>query len=164
MAISSLVARSLIRSAIPKLFRAGYSRNAAMEFMKGQIGKGYRRQVYLADWREITGVEKVKESFKYIPKKYRLSFNLLVPRATPMSTNYQYLYRVVGFDPEAKTMTYRWVSMLDDIRYGPERAEQIMAEKLQERTKYPEPAFGLQDWEVELFVAYRSEHITERGW
>lgn len=164
MAIPTLIVRSLTRAAIPRMFRAGMSANAAAEFMRGQVGSLYRRTEFLADWREITGVEKIKESFKYIPKKYRLSFGLTVPRATPMATNFQYLYRIVGFDPEAKAMTYRWVSMLDDVRMAPERAEAIMSEKLLEPDKYPDKPFGLEGWEVELFVAYRNPLLTEKGW
>ncbi len=162
MAISSLVARSLFRSAIPKLFAQGYSLNKAADYMRGQIGGLYRRTTYQADWREITGVEKIKESFRYIPKKYRLSFGLTVPRAGRMSTNYQYLFRVKGIDSETQEMTYQWTSMLDDVRMGPKQAEDIMLEQIQDPDNPSDPQAGMTSYDLELYVVYRNRDIVFR--
>lgn len=162
MAISSLVARSLIRSALPKLFLQGYTANRALAYMKTQIGQGYRRQLFLADWREISGVEKVKESFRYIPKKYRLSFGLTVPRAGKMSTNYQYLFRVKGIDAKTFEEVYVWTSMLDDVRMSPAEAEAIMLRQIQDPALETDPQAGMSAYDLELFVVYRTREVIYR--
>lgn len=156
MAISSLVVRSLTRAAIPKMFRAGMSASAAARFMRAEVGGFYRRQTFLADWREITGVEKLKESFRYIPKKYRLSFNLMAPVASEMPTKYRYLFRVSGINPETGAVEHAWTSMLDDVRLSPERAEQIMWDVIQDPETDTQPGYNLDQRGIELFVAYRN--------
>ncbi len=162
MAVSSLVIRSLFRSSIPALFRQGYSFNAAADYMKGITGGLYRRQVAQADWREITGAQKLSESFKYIPKKYRLSFSLTTPRAGKMSTNYQYLFRVSGMDKEGNMVPYQWTSMLDDVRMSPQEAEDIMLEQIQDPDNPSDPQAGMTAYELELFVVYRNRDVIFR--
>lgn len=160
MAVSSLVARSLFRSAIPKLFAGGYSFNKASDYMKGQIGSLYRRQTAQADWREITGVEKMRTTFKYIPRKYRFSGQLAVPRAGKMSTNYQYLYSVKGFDSMGNPMQEQFVSLLDDVRLAPALAEQIMLEQIQDPDNPSDPQAGMVAYNLELIVIYRNRDVT----
>lgn len=162
MAISSLVRRSLIRAAIPKLFAAGFSANKAQAYMNTLLGGTYRRILYLADWREITGAKKLQESFRYIPKKYRLSFGLTTPRAGKMSTNYQYLFRVKGMDAKGELMPYQWTSMLDDVRMSPEEAEEIMQRQIQDPDNPSDPQAGMTGYNLELFVVYRNRDIVFR--
>lgn len=159
MAVSSLVIRSLFRSAIPALFRQGYSFNKAADYMKGLQGGLYRRQLAQADWREITGAEKMKTTFKYIPRKYRFSGNLAVPRAGKMSTNYQYLYLVKGFDSEGNRMSDQWVSLLDDVRLSPDAAERIMLEQIQDPDNPSDPQAGMTSYDLELYVIYRNRDL-----
>lgn len=162
MAVSSLVVRSLFRSAIPKLFAQGYSFNKASDYMKGLQGKMYRRQTAQADWREITGAAKMKTTFKYIPRKYRFSGQLAVPRAGKMSTNYQYLYSVKGFDDKGNKMAEQFVSWLDDVIVSPEEAERMMLEKIQD-PKYPHgPQAGMAVYNLELIVVYRNRDVVFR--
>ncbi len=162
MAISSLVRRSLIRAAIPKLFAAGFSANKAQAYMNTLLGGTYRRILYLADWREITGAKKLQESFRYIPKKYRLSFGLTTPRAGKMSTNYQYLFRVKGIDSKTNELTYVWTSMLDDVRMSPEEAQEIMQREIQDPRSKTDPQAGMLAYDLELFVVYRNRDIVFR--
>lgn len=162
MALSSKVVRSLFRSAIPKLFRAGYSFNKASDYMKGQVGKLYRRQLAQADWREITGVQKLKTTFRYIPKKYRFSGNLPVPRAGKMSTNYQYLYSIKGFDSSGNAMTEQFVSLLDDVRMEPELAQEIMQRQIQDPDNPSDPQAGMAVYNLELVVIYRNRDVVFR--
>ena len=159
MVVLSTVARSLARMQMGKLFRLGYTGNQAAKFLRKEIGGLYRRQVFQADWREITGVEKVKESFRFIPKKYRLSFGLTVPRATPLPTNYQYLFRLGGLDPETGQETYAWTSMLDDVRMEPGRAEDIMLDKIRDPNLYTDIAGEIEEWSIELYVVYRTREV-----
>lgn len=162
MVVSSLVRRSLIRAAIPKLFAAGFSANRAQKYMDTLLGGTYRRMLYLADWREITGARKLQESFRFIPKKYRLSFGLTTPRAGKMSTNYQYLFRVSGMDAEGERMENQWVSMLDDVRMSPEEAQEIMQRTISD-PEYPGgPQEGMTAYKLELFVVYRNRDIVFR--
>lgn len=160
MAVSSLVVRSLFRSAIPALFRQGYSFNKAADYMKGLQGKLYRRQLAQADWREITGVEKMKTTFKYIPRKYRFSGNLPVPRAGKMSTNYQFLYSVKGFDAKGNQMQEQFVSLLDDVKLSPEEAERIMLEQIQDPDNPSDPQAGMTAYNLELVVIYRNRDVV----
>lgn len=162
MAVSSLVVRSLFRAAIPKLFAQGYSFNKASDYMKGLQGKMYRRQIAQADWREITGVEKLKTTFKYIPRKYRFSGQLAVPRAGKMSTNYQFLYSVKGFDSMGNPMEEQFVSLLDDVKLAPEVAEAIMLEQIQDPDNPSDPQAGMTAYNLELVVIYRNRDIVFR--
>ncbi len=162
MAVSSLVIRSLFRSSIPALFRQGYSFNAAADYMKGMTGGLYRRQLAQADWREITGAQKLSESFRFIPKKYRLSFGLTTPRAGVMSTNYQYLFRISGLIDDKGQPTHRWTSLLDDVRMSPQEAEDIINEQLADPAD-PSPDVVIEKGEkLELFIVYRNRDVIFR--
>lgn len=155
--LTTAARKAVIRGVIPDLFRQGYSATAALNYLRG-FGPVMRRQDFLAQWREITGAEKLSESFRFIPKKYRIPGNLYAPTAEPMTREYKYLFRVQGTDLTTGEPTHRWFSFLDDARMSPDEAESTMRDWLQRDAELYEWLydFDMDTESTELFVLYRS--------
>lgn len=64
---------------IEKGIDAGLTANQMLAHLK-ELGLGYRRQDFLADYRRIAGKRKRPDSEKYVPIKYRKSKIIKTPR------------------------------------------------------------------------------------
>lgn len=85
--------RYIVRLLIPDLYREFKSPTKALEYLRS-VGLGYRRKEFLADWREILGIQKVKEWWKYTPKKYLPTEDEIVTTQLKLRTQYLYTARV----------------------------------------------------------------------
>lgn len=121
------IARMAGRAVLPKLFAEGLSANKALDYLKS-IGKGYRRKTFLSDWRELTGAEKLKDVYKYIPKKYALSYNLMAPTETKQAQEFKYVFRAKTTNMYTGEEDHTTISMGSDTRYSPEQAEYEMSD------------------------------------
>jgi len=87
------IRQTLFRAFALTSFKKGYSVNYAIRVARG-LGISYMRKRMLADWREVTGLEKKKGVWKFIPKKFFPPEYLREKTDFAMKTHYHYLYDV----------------------------------------------------------------------
>ena len=85
--------RGLFRSLALSLFKRGQSANYAIKVAR-DLGLGYMRKQMLADWREVTGLEKKKDVWKFIPKKFCPPKYLIEKTDYAIKTKYHYVFDV----------------------------------------------------------------------
>ena len=134
------VARAVGRSVIPRLFREGYSANAALRQLRS-MGMGYRRITYLADWRELTGVTKLENVVKYVRKGYRPSPSLFVEKAMAVGRERTYTAEMELYKRSTGESTKENYSITTDEDLTVEQAER-------EIEKHGEEGMSWPGWEV----------------
>jgi len=155
--LSTAARKSIVRGLIPEFLRQGYTATGALNFLK-TFKAGIRRQTWLDQWREVAGAEKLSKTYRFIPKKYKVAGNLIAPTAEPMKRQYKYNFQVAGIDLQTGEPTTKWFSFLDDARYSPDEAEEIMKKWLDAEADNYE---WMYDFEMdvpstELYIMYRS--------
>lgn len=154
MALAAGILRAAGRAVIPKLFTGGFSATAALGQLK-KLGYGYRRKTFLADWREITGAKKIEASFRFAPRKYRLSYQMMAPTETFQQQKYKYVFRAHGRDTKTGQLISRTMSMGDNVRMSPDEAEEQYANILADETQRYKDDLGFEPDFVELYSVYR---------
>lgn len=154
MALASTVLRGLGRSIIPKLFDQGYSANAALTHLKS-LGYGYQRKRFLTDWREITGAKKLERAYKFIPRKYALSYQLMAPTETFQQHEYKYVFEVTGKDSLTGEPEHRTMSMGSEKRYSIDEVEGVYGEIVTAEEDRYRAIYNFEPEEVRLKVVYR---------
>ena len=96
-------ARAIGRSVIKSLFDAGYSANAGLNLLIRE-GAGYRRQDFLADWRELVSTAQKETFFSAMPDYVRPTRAMMTPKAFPVGEKYTYTFRVNLYDPKTGTL------------------------------------------------------------
>lgn len=124
--------RVILRAFIPAFFNAGFSANQTLRIAI-DLGIGVRRQTFLRDWAELTGVTRLKDTAKYIPKKFFPPQKYIIPTELRLSGRYQYKFTVEVVDRLTGKTTKEHVSLISDdlLRVG--TAEERMASRLEER-------------------------------
>lgn len=122
MATTFGVARAAARAVIGDLFQAGYSATGALNLLR-QEGFGYRRQTFLADWREITGVKKLTNITRFIPRNKRPSVGVMTPKASPVGGEYTYRFRTEMYNPTTGVTTTEHYGVSSDRLLTVEEAE-----------------------------------------
>jgi len=158
MALATGIMRAVVRAVIPKLFAGGYSANAALNYLK-TLGPVIRRKTFLADWREITGAKKVEASFRFAPRKYRLSYQMMAPTETFQQEKYKYVFRVHGRDTKTGQLTSRTMSMGDSRQLSPDEAEEQYANIIHDELDRGASKFEFESDVVELYSVYRKKGL-----
>lgn len=148
------VTHTLARIAIPKLFAQGYSATRALSFYK-TIAPGIRKTDWLGYWREITGAKKLERAYRFIPKKYALSYQMIAPTETFQTKKYKYIFDVSGYDEATGALTTRTASMTSDGRLSPFDSETEMFEALEEEAEFYLDTYGFIPESVSLKAVYR---------
>jgi len=150
------IARTLALQMIPGAIKAGFSASGFLEYLKRQ-GLGYRRTLFLADWRSVLGITKVEGLLKYERR------NIPIPTTSMADvnwkTNYDYMYRVkvwVQATPGAAE-TQQTVNLWSDKNLTPSEIEQQIWLRWGEWEKYS--AMALK--EVQAWTAYHVTHEIE---
>lgn len=156
MVFAAGIMRAVVRATIPKLFAGGYSANAALKYLK-TFGPVIRRKTFLADWREITGAKKVEAAFRFAPRKYRLSYQMMAPTETFQQEQYKYVFRAHGRDTKTGQLISRTMSMGDSARLSPDAAEEAYANILRDETQRYKDDLGFEPDFVELYTVYRKK-------
>lgn len=154
MSIITGLARSIGRSVIPKLFTLGFTPTAGLAYLR-KLGQGYRKTTFLADWREITGAKKLERVYRFIPKKYSLSYALMAPTETFQQHQYRYIFDVTGENLLTGERETRTMSLGTDRHFSIEEAEAEWREIMRlERGRYAEEEYFIAD-KIDLKVVYR---------
>lgn len=129
------IARAAGRSVIRSLFDAGYSANSALRLLVHE-GVGYRREVFLSDWREQVSTRIREDFFSRIPKYVRPTRAMMIPKATPLGDKYTYTFEVDLYDPVTKeTREGLFYSVGEDRILTVSEAETDLAERLETETE-----------------------------
>lgn len=158
MGLLTSIARVAGRRVIGRLFAQGYSASKALSYLKSTTG-GYRRKVFLADWREITGAQKLKNVYKYIPRKYALSMNLMSPTNVKQHKNFRYIFETSTTDRETGKKQVGTISMISDRRLSIDEAEDLMNDRVQLMDAEYLSAKGVDVNNVKLAVVYRKNPL-----
>lgn len=142
--------RTFGRMFIPESFSKGYSAIKTLDILKG-LGYSYRKTDFLADWREITGVKKVENAYRFIPKRHKPSLNLITEASTRLKKNYTYLYDVRLTDRVTGEVWHR------DYRMCMDTLESVGFMEDEFWSRYG--AFIEEDYEPEFYVS----KVTLRG-
>lgn len=89
--------RGLARNYLGGFLTQGYSANQTLRTLQ-DLGVGYRRTDFLADWREVAGKEAQKDVYKYLRKDLKPSVTSLVSTSESLSGEYAYFFKVKGID------------------------------------------------------------------
>ena len=160
MALAAGIMRAVVRAVIPELFAGGYSANAALNKLK-TFGPVIRRQTFLADWREITGAKKVEAAFRFAPRKYRLSYQMMAPTETFQDQKYKYVFRAHGRNVKTGELASRTMSMGDSARLSPDAAEEQYANILADEAQRYKDDLDFEPDFVELYSVYRKKELSE---
>ena len=154
MAILAGITRSVARAVIPKMFTKGFSATSALSHFRS-IGGQIRTKTWYGDWREIAGMKKLERTYRFIPRKNRLSYEMMAKTESFQKDDYKYTFEVHGRDAETGEYTVRTMSYGSDTRYSIEEAEELYADILKDEADYYEDQYGFIPDSVELFVVTR---------
>lgn len=120
MPISSM--RGLARQFIPEMLRIGMSTTAGLNLLRSE-GVGYRRQDFLADWRDFAGIAMKRDPLRAIPKKYRPTEQTIQRTDFQQTKKFYYNYKVEGYDLITQEQTETWITVASDDILTMEEAE-----------------------------------------
>lgn len=123
--------RGLARTFLPMLVDARLSATKALGFLQEQ-NLGYRKTDFLEDWREVTGFEKKKETFKYIRKEYKPDVKTLTPTAENLSQEYSYIAKVGAQSKITGEIEYHEWRYATDKLISVAEAEEAITEETEE--------------------------------
>ena len=98
---------------------AGINRGLSTNEIQDVLSKsnmGLRRQNLLDITRELRGVEKVRDTFKFIPKKYGVALEKHETSKLGIDSNYAYTVKVNVFSDILNRNIDRWVRIKSDTR------------------------------------------------
>jgi len=137
--ISKILGMSAMRGLglphLPKLIQLGWSGNKALAWLKSK-GVGYQRQIFQADWRQLLGIAKKKDTLKNIKKSAYGTATTIVMTDENMSAKYKLTYKVQAYDKEMKDFTEFHISIVSDRRMSMGQWDAIAEDLLQEEGSY----------------------------
>lgn len=88
------------RALIPKLVDLEWSRTKALDYLKKQ-GVGYRKQIFLRDWAQISGVKQKRDRLKFVRKGYKATASVIQQTFKAQRNRYQHVYKAKTRDIES---------------------------------------------------------------
>jgi hypothetical protein len=137
--------RGISRTYISGLIGQRMSATGALNMLKS-LGLGYRKTDFLADWREMKGLEAKADRIKYIPKKLKPTPATITTTSESLSKEYSYIYKVKGRDSITgadKEVDWRYAT--DDL-LSIEEAEELIKESIE----IPEYETEVKDYTVSV--------------
>lgn len=135
----ALLERFLRRSAaimgMPAAIAKGMTASKFLQGLKITTG-GYRRQRFLADWRNVAGTEKRKNALMFVRRDRRPPMTAIADVDWEMSQEYMYKVRVFVRTSPGEPLTERFVNIPSDRALTPEEVEAEVFERWTEWEKY----------------------------
>jgi len=125
--------RGIARRFIPDMLQKGWTTGGGLSYLKKK-GLGYRKQDFLADWRQFSGQERKRDPLKSVPKKYKPTWSTIQMSETMQAAKLHYSYRIEGFDTFTGKPTTEWITVATDQVLTMQQAEEE-AKRLLERYK-----------------------------
>jgi len=150
--------RAMIKPLLPELVNPALGVEANFRLIKDYVLNTlglphfYRRQLALADIREVLGVKKRQDSWKYIPKKYRFSEDEYVETLDKYNRKYIHIIDVNAIDEEGNQYRQSF-TIQSDFRLSKGTIERIAKDSLLENSQYyPIP---ITDYNIEIKALLR---------
>lgn len=135
----ALIPRSIRRpSAILKMPQAiarGLTASAYLKQLQKQ-GLGYRKTLFLSDWRSIAGIEAKKDRVKYVRKDRRPSMRAIADVEWELSQEYMYKVKVMTRVAPDEPLKERFVNIMSDRVLTPAEVEKEVFGKWASWEKY----------------------------
>ena len=121
MAITAF--QGIARRFIPEMLQMGVSASAGLRMLQSQ-GLGYRRTLFLADWREFSGIARKVDPLRAIPKKHRPTEATIQRTEFQQTKKFNYEYKVGGYDMILEKDTETFITVASDDILTMEEAEE----------------------------------------
>ena len=146
--------RGIARNYLPGMISLGYSGTEALTIL--QDNKiGYKNQDFQADWREFTGLEKKKDTFKYIRHDLKPDVGSFTPTSDNLSREYSYIFEIKGKDSiTGEPRETAWQVSTDDLlslNDAMDAAEGYMLD--------PEYGENIEDYDIKVVGVKRAMHL-----
>ncbi len=133
--IASYLKRPTAIMSMPQAIARGLTPTKFLSQLKAK-GLGYRKQRFLADWRNVVGMEKRKDALKFVRRDRRPPMAAIADVDWNMSQEYMYKVRAWVRKSPGEPLTERLVNIPSDIPLTPEEAEAETFERWDEKWKY----------------------------
>ena len=117
-----LTMRGLARRFIPEMLKIGMSTSAGLNLLRSE-GMGYRRQDFLADWRDFAGIARKRDPLRAIPKKYRPTEATIQRADFKQTKKFYYNYKIEGYDIITQEQTETFITVASDDILTMQQAE-----------------------------------------
>jgi len=107
------VSRALGLAFLPRLIQKGWSGNKALNWLKGK-GVGYKRQDFQTDWRRLVGIEKKKDTLKYVKRTAFPTTATMELTDENLSAKYKLTYKINVIDKETLQKETLHISIVSD--------------------------------------------------
>jgi len=120
---------------MPDAIAQGLSASAFLKKLQASSG-GYKRQAFLRDWRNVSGIEAKKDRFKYVRRDRRPPMSAMAD--VEWDNNNEYMYKVRAFvrKGEGGSLQERFVNITSDSPLTPEQVESEVFERWSSWEKY----------------------------
>lgn len=115
--------------------KEGLSANSILEALQKE-GLGYRRTTFLSDIRTIKGAETVWSGLRYVRKDYTPDIRHYLETKSPLTTNYQTVMEVRGFNTETGEDVIRNVTIGRDTLVSRGQLEEDALETMEETSPH----------------------------
>lgn len=120
---------------MPQAIAQGLSATSFLKKLRIQ-GLGYRTQRFLADWRSVSGIEKRKDTFKYVRKDRRPSMKSMADVEWELSEEYMFKVKAHYRTSPDEPLQERFVNIPSDRPLTPAEIEQEVMDRWNDWEKY----------------------------
>ncbi len=133
--IASYLKRPTAIMRMPQAIAKGLTPTKFLSQLKLQ-GLGYRKQRFLADWRNVSGTEKRKDALKFVRRDRRPPMALIADVDWNMSQEYMYKVRAFVRTQPGEPLTERMVNIPSDRPLTPSEVEAEVYDRWTDEEKY----------------------------
>ena len=133
--IESFLRRPTAIMKMPQAIAAGMTSTKFLSILKGQ-GLGYRKQRFLADWRNVSGTEKRKDALKFVRRDRRPPMAAIADVDWNMSQEYMYKVRAWVRTAPGEPLKERLVNIPSDSPMTPEEVEAEVFDRWDDWERY----------------------------
>lgn len=149
------IVRAAARALMPEFVRLGYSSRRITNYLIGEYGTAYRREVLLKDIREYKSYFVNEAYYRSLPRDKLPSLARVHETDLRRANVYRNFGEATIRDLETGRETYRTVSIYSDTLMTDEELEEAMSEEYEEE-KYKD--------KEELVFFKRTSTFHNRGW
>lgn len=151
--------RAIAVKLIPRAIKSGVTRTGFLRQLRTK-GLGYRKTLFLRDWRKIIGEKEKKDLAKYVRRDRMPSPRVMLEVDWELEKGMEYMYKVKTWGQlrPGEPLTQRGAMILSDKPLTPLQVEEQVALRWAERKEdYPEELIKIQ---LEM-IYHKEPGITE---
>jgi len=144
------IPRAIAMKMIPGAIKSGFSATGFLEYLKKQ-GLGYRRTIFLADWRSALGVSQVEGLLRFVRRDRLPTARIIADVEWATTQEYMFKVKVWSQTRPGEPLTERFVNIMSDRNMTPVEIEQQVFSQWGEWEKYAAESLK----KVQTWSAYR---------